>query len=334
MLALLILIGCRSSPPPEPSQPREPTATELVRPPEEPAAFGSIVLRLAEPPPPLQLDLGPDDVADLLGPLADDLVLLELDPGVLLRAAVQRIRDACGDDWDRDEPSYDCGATALGRTLGPDWQTTPEFAMVRLLTMTPGNAEPTGTSLQGVAGIADALSVGGGFGPVLADTLDKDIDRPAVGTTALVEAIRHGLLASHPQTTLDGRIPITLADALSDLATLGPRLGPMGDHPGVLDPGLSPFGRVLAEDFAMELTVASNLRILDGLDLSEGKGFLVTSTAERPVDLDFVDPERFAIRGLVDEPTIDLRLALTESSERSVACAGDVACYGNPPARR
>lgn len=335
MWTWLFLAYCAAPPddanPPDPDPPEPPVPTEAPVP-QAPAS----PVRLTVPPAddaPFSLDLSRDEVQALLGPIADELVLLELDPDVLLGGALAQIRAACGDDWTdpEAEPVYDCTTTALGATFGPDWATTPEFAMVRLLTMTPGNARMTGTSLETIADLADALGVGGGFGPVLADALQRDVDALAVADPALVDALREGLLATHPQTTSEGAIPITLEDVLTDLESLAGRLGPALDHPGIVDPGAPPFGRVIDDDFAMRLDVESNLVVADGIDCSEGKGYLVASTDDVPATIDFLDPERFALQGLVDGPTVDFRLALNEAPTFAGACLSSSTCWDNGP---
>ena len=322
---------------------------------EEEPATTTITLSLpAEPEGLLRLDLEREDVEALLGPIAADIELLSMDPDVLLYAALGMIRSACGTDWARDRanPSFDCDATALGRSFGADWAASPELAMVRLLTTTPANVDVRNTSLEGVAGAANGLNIGGGFADILADTLERDTTDLAVGDDALVAAIREGLLATHPATTATGELVITLEDALTDLATLGSTLGPSGAHPGVLDPTEVPFGRVLGEDFGMELAVESHLSVLDGIDLTggvggdsmggngaggPGKGYLVRvggtggAGGDAPVSLSFDDPERFQIRGLVDQPVVDLRLSMVEAPTRAEACTGSDACWPNAP---
>lgn len=315
MFAMVALLGLACRAPDEASPPNveapsspEPTAPTTG---EEPSPTTRVVsLSVAEAmSTPLTLEMTRDEVAELLGPIAADLKLLDLAPEVLLGAAIDQIRDACGSNFEGSDPDFDCAATDLGRSFGPDWASTPEFAMVRLLAMTPDNARVEGTSLEGVAATADALNIGGGFGQVLADTLERELDDLAVGTEALVEALRDGWLASHPAVSSDGRLPVTLADALSDLDTLATTLGPANGHPGIVNVDPPPFGQVLADDFGMALTMDSNLAVLDGLDLSAGgKGYLVASSGSDPVEFDFLDPDRFAITGLVDGPTVDLSL--------------------------
>lgn len=288
-----------------------------------------------EPAAPLVLSMDRREVEELLGPIATDIELLTLDPDVLLRSAVDTIRESCGIDWqnNKSDPDFDCSSTPLGATFGPDWQSTPEFAMVRLLTTTPANTDPRNTSLEGVANVANALGIGGGFSSILADTLERSTTDLAVGNDALIASIREGLLATHPNTTEDGSVPVTLHDALSDLATLDVTLGPAGDHPGIVTPSATVFGEVLGPDFEMDVEVDSQLSVLDGIDLSEGKGYLVLADASPPVSFDFLDPDTFQIRGLVDQPTVDLPLALYESPERAIPCTPDPACWNNLPGK-
>ncbi|MBX2799739.1 MAG: hypothetical protein KTR31_18820 [Myxococcales bacterium] len=296
------------------------------------AQEGAVVLQLApEDRERIELQMSRDEVAELLGSIAADIELLRLDPEILLRGALDQIRFACGDDWTNNERNtdYDCSLTPLGQSFGPDWDSTPEFAMLRLLTMTPNNADSDGTSLEGAANIADALGIGGGFDNVLADTLlvaDTDL---AVGNEAVVQILLTNLLATHPSLGADATIPVSLRDALTDLASLFDTLGPSGNHPGVVS--AAPFGQVLADDFSMGLALDSHLQVLDGIDLSAGKGFLVRSDAPDPVSMDFEDPERFTLQGIVDGPVVDLQLGLIDDPTAPVACTVDPSCYDDLP---
>ncbi len=98
-------------------------------------------------PPPLELKLDRAGVEELFGPIADDIELLELDALPLLDAALERIRNACGGDWRRDDhnPRLDCSLTEEGREFAPGG---PEQRLVRLLTMTPANADVEDTSVE------------------------------------------------------------------------------------------------------------------------------------------------------------------------------------------
>ena len=81
-----------------------------------------------------------DEVKDLFGAEADSIQLLSLDPSPLLQGTIEALRNACGTDWQLDDPdpNHDCSQTALGQSFnGGDWQNSAEFSMVRILTMTP-----------------------------------------------------------------------------------------------------------------------------------------------------------------------------------------------------
>lgn len=339
MVLWLLMAGCTApepvseavEPPPTSSLPSD-SGTTWTPPSDEEDAWITLSLP-AGAREPIVLEMSREEVDELLGPIAADLELLTLDPDQLLRAALQFIRNSCGTDWTSSDatPEFDCSLTELGRTYGPDWASSPEFATVRLLASTAYNTDPDGTSLEGVAGAANLLRIGGGFDDILADTLERGKGDLAVGDDALVGALRERLLATHPETTEDGGIPITLEDALADLDTLTDRLGPAGDHPGIVDPSERMVGEVLGPDFGMELEMASNLEVFDGVDLSVGKGYLVVSDGDDPVELDFLEPSRFRLQGLVDQPTTDLRFAMSESPDRAEACTPEVACWDNLP---
>lgn len=296
-------------------------------------------------PPEVALDLDREAVTQLFGDAAADIVLLSLDPIPLLESALDRIKSACGDDWRRDIPNpvFDCELTELGRSFrGRDgtWRTSPELSLVSILTTTPANADVDGTSIETLALIADTIGLGGGFGQILADSLEIGRTSEFLDTRAVAEGMRGGLLASHPAIPQDGRIPITLEDALTDLRTLGERLGPSGLHPGVIDPSVPTYGRVLADDFAMRASLVSNLRVLDGLDLDQGKDYIglildrTGPTFDDEVEFDFTDPARFGVRGLVDDPRIDLRFGAEENDRFIEACGGVATgrdCRNNQP---
>jgi hypothetical protein len=327
----------------EPSQPPAPDDTD-DGPPLGPPVEVTLRVPTADPPE-IRLDLDRDAVAELFGPAASEIVLLELDPMPLLTAALGQIKEACGTAWRRDvpRPTYDCALTELGRSFrGPDgtWRTSPELALIRILTMTPANADVDGTSIATLAGIADWLGLGGGFGQILSDSLAIARTEEFLDTEAVAQSLQATLLATHPAVNAAGRIPVTLEDALTDLRTLGERLGPSGAHPGVVDPSGPTYGRVLGDAFAMRAAVRSNLRVLDGLDLDVGKDYLglvvdrTGPTWDDEVEFDFTDPSRFDIVGVVERPVLDLRFGVRENPRFVPACTGVAAgadCRRNLP---
>lgn len=310
-------------------------------------AFGpeqEFELRLNDDPvPPLKLSMNKAEVAQLFGDKAGDILLVEVESKTLLENSLDEIKNACGTSWTADaaDPKHDCSKTPLGQTFkGPDdtWQTSAEYSLVRILTMTPANAEVEGTSIEGMQGLADGLGIGGGFGQILSESLGIKRTEPFITTPELVVALQQNLLATHPGVGGDGtKLPVYLDDALSDLTTLSTKLGPAGPHPGVIAPGFETKSEVLTADFAMNVEAASNLRLLDGVDLSKGKDYMSTvvdnvgPTFGDPLEFDFNDPAKFNITGVAADPRVDMRFALQENDAFINSCAGDDACKQNLP---
>jgi hypothetical protein len=311
------------------------------------AEFGpetELTLRISdETPPPLILQMGRDEVAELFGDVAEEIDLLELDSTPLLTNTLNAIKFACGDDWqlNQQDPNHDCSQTQLGQTFGNgNWETSPEYSMVRILTMTPANSVVDGTSLDGVAGLSDFLGLfTGGFSGMMAESLEIAETDEFLDTQSVVSSLRENLVGTHPEVSDEGKITITLADALADMATLNDRLGPVGEHPGILVPDFPTHGEVFGPDFQMNVVAESNLRVLDGVDLSSGKDFIsviVDNTGpsfEDEAEFDFNDPEKFSLTGLTANPSLDLRFAIYEHPSFIPACTEDVtpACINNSP---
>jgi hypothetical protein len=313
---------------------------------EEPGEFGpeqTFELRVVDdPPPPLVLEMDRDEVAELFGATAHDVLLLELDTAPLLTNTLEKIKFACGDSWGLDDPDpkHDCSLTPLGQTFqGTDgtWQTSAEYSMVRLLTMTPANVVVDGTSSESLRNLADALNVGGGYSQILAEALGIPRTAPVVSTPAMVAAFKEHFVASHPATTDDGNMRFTLADALSNLDTMTGRYGPQDGHPGVIDPTFPVHGEVFTDDFQMRAVAESNLRVVDGIDGDQGKGYMTVivdetgPTYDDALEFDFLDPERFRLDGIRENLTVDLRFKLYEDPAFIWSCTGDPPCQANEP---
>ncbi len=281
-------------------------------------------------PPPLELKLDRAGVEELFGPIADDIELLELDALPLLDAALERIRNACGGDWRRDDhnPRLDCSLTEEGREFAPGG---PEQRLVRLLTMTPANADVEDTSVEFIQDIANLLNIGGGFPQVLAEALQIQRTDPLLSREALLEALREDYLGTHPEVVGGRYIPVSLRDVLEDLQPLTQRFGPSGAHPGLFAPGFDVFSEVFGPDFEMRIEAESNLRVLDGLYLRMGNDSLVRKEGAGPLDLRFIDRGAFEITGLNPDLTMDLRVGLFEHPSYVPACAGDDRCMQNGP---
>lgn len=292
---------------------------------------------------PLVLDMDKAEVEELFGDVAGEILLLEIDSTALLTNILNEIRDACGTAWqqDNDDPNHNCNATALGQTFrGPDntWQTSAEYALVRILTMTPANAVVEGTSINGLQDLSDGLEIGGGYSQLLSEILGIPRTEAIVTTPFLVESMQEGFLGSHPNMPEDGSyIPVTLEDALADLGTLNQKLGPSGPHPGVVAPDFDVVGEIFGPDFNMHVEGDSNLQLLDGVDLSSGKDFIsvivdnIGPTFEDEVEFDFSDPEKFTLSGIVEDQVVDLRFRIDDHPTFVDSCSGANACQQNLP---
>jgi hypothetical protein len=356
---LAVLGGCGASPGREATEGgsddetggTEGGATESVDesggPPVGPEAM--FELRISdEAPAPLTLEMNKDEVAELFGARADEILLLELDSTPLLTSTLTTVRDACGLAWlfDEPDPNHDCSLTPLGQTfVGPDgtWQTSPEYAMVRLLTMTSANVDVSGTSSEGLAELADALSwIIDDYSQILSDVLAIERTETVITLESLVESFHDNFVATHPAVGESGALGLTLADALSNLSTLADRYGPMDGHPGVIDPSFPVQGEVFGPDFKMVAVADSNLRLVEGVDADQGqegagKGYasiVIDRTGpafEDELEFDFNDPEKFRVEGLVEDLTVDMRFKLSESPQFVPSCTGSDVCKGNLP---
>lgn len=298
--------------------------------------------------PTLQLALTQKGIDEVFSePIQREVRLLELDTTALITDAVTQIKTSCGTRWreNSEDPRHDCSATSYGKDRTPPipWQQTPEYSMVRLLTMTPANVVVRGTSLGNLQSLADALDIGGGFHDILADTLGIPPTQEIVSTAAVVRALQEFWLATHPEVLPGARLPITLYDSMHQLAPLSERFGPRGDHPGLLDSAFPPRAQLFTDAFQMKLSATSNLRWMDGVRLS-GAGMgalkdyiaLVVDTTgpsyDDVLEFDFNDPARFDVLGLVPAPRADLRMLLRENTSFIRTCTGDSpTCRNNLP---
>lgn len=313
----------------------------------EPGEFGpeeEFVLRIDDDPvAPVVMTMNRDELAALFGDAARDILLVEFETTSLIEHSLDAVKTACGTAWQDDTPApqYDCDATELGETFAPGpggtWESSPELALIRILTMTPANARVGGTTLANMQGLADAVMLGGGFGEILADILGISRTQEFIPTAALTAVLQRGLLATHPAIGGDGtRLRIYLDDALADLTTLTAKLGPTGAHPGVLDPDSPTRSEVLTAEFALTIEADSNLRMFEGVDLSAGKGYLSTivdgtgPSFDDPLEFDFEDPTKLSIVGVAPDPRVDLRLAFREHDEFVASCTGET-CKLNLP---
>lgn len=314
--------------------------------------------------PKVRLELTRAGISEIMNEqIQRDLTIAELDLDPVLRSALNSIKNACGVCWQNREPTpsegnyrcnnntsnYDCSRTDLGCSFGSGpncsgWQNSPEYALVRLLTMTPHNANIQGSSLGKMEGVVTSMRKYIGtmsFPELLSDALAIHQHREFVPTNAVVPALMDNLISTHPGFVDHGDgplLPVTLYDALRDLAPLSDVLGPAPNgHPGVADPSFPIHGVVFPMDtFRMILVAESNLRWHDGLQLGAGKNYISTifddvgPTFDDIVEFDFFNPETFSIVGLPAMPTVDLRFSLYESPRNIPVCSGS-ACKSHFP---
>lgn len=305
----------------------------------------------------VNLELTKDGLKDVMNlEIQKELRLAELDLEPVLFAALERIKSACGTWWKGTQGAnnvskYDCTVTDLGCSFGSGpsctgWQSSPEYAMVRLLTMTPANGNIEGSSLGQMAAVVDAINrmtfgLIDSFADVIASTLKIGVNDTYVSTDAVVQALKEDLFKTHPSFIQKGDkylLPVRLYDALNDLEPLIDVLGPASNgHPGIADPSFPTHGVVLPNDtFRMLLVAESNLRWHDGLQLGSGKNYISTivddvgPTFDDVMEFDFYDPTRFKIIGLPAEPTVDMRFSLYETPENISVCS-DSSCKNHGP---
>ncbi|WP_437907046.1 hypothetical protein WME95_03805 [Sorangium sp. So ce327] len=291
--------------------------------------------------PTTELTLDKKKTLDLVGDDgAAQLTLLDLDTERLLRSALDQIQNACGASWRNDavDPRYDCSLTLLGESFGAEWRTSPEFAFLRLLTMTPANADMTGTSLDELKRFFDSNSgvLSRDFASILAEALGASRTDPFLPADELIRALQHQSLGTHPAIPdMDGqKLPISLHDALNNLTPLSEKLGASGDHPGVLvrdDGTFTTKSDLLRPDFEMHIVAESGLRRVMGVDLSRGGGDMFVQEGDAPLRFDFNDAEKLRITGVAESPIIDLRIALREVPSSVPSCTETPACHGNSP---
>ncbi|HZX89677.1 MAG TPA: hypothetical protein VFE67_03470, partial [Rudaea sp.] len=100
------------------------------------------------------------------------LVLANVDPAPAISTTLATMVTQCGTGWqfDQADPNYDCSATGW-KGFDGTWQTSGEYRLVRLLTLTPANSYLSGSIEQPLINIASSLSIGGGAPQMISDTL-------------------------------------------------------------------------------------------------------------------------------------------------------------------
>lgn len=333
-------------------------------------------LRIDDSPvPPVRLAMDRAKVLEVFGVEATkNIKLLDVETTKLLGSVLDQIQNACGDWWggstwvkdtaDKDKdgdtnelivkppPPPDCSkGNELGKSFGPAWKTSPEFAMVRLLSMTPGTVDVDGTSLQTTKEyLAVNPKVPFTLEGLLADSLGITVSTGFIPLEQLTLALQQTLIASHPASTRSqtdpavgdpsGKLPVTLYDALMDMQPLADKFsasGQPGDpdyHPGILLPDDASFttrSDALTPAFEMRAVADSNLRLVEGIDLSRGAGSMFISSAASPLAFDFLDPDKVQLLGIADAPTVDMRMQIHEVDGVVPSCEASAQCQSNYP---
>ena len=210
------------------------------------------------------------------------------------------------------------------RRLDPATLTPAAQNLQKLLLMTPETADLTGTSLEQLIALSPLL----GIAPrdVLAGLLGVNVEDTFLKSDVIAQAILDGVIRTHPNAqrrpgpvdaahpdglyaVAPGTLPITLADAVSDFATLADRFGPY-DKNGLVHPGFiagTTRAKVLSDDFSMTVRANANALPYKGLDLTRCEEASVNSVPSQIRGLfDFDDPNWLRINGLVEgTPKID-----------------------------
>lgn len=224
--------------------------------------------------------------------------------------------------------------------------------MRTLLNITPDNVDLSGTSLEELIGLSQA--VGLPAAKALADIFEIGITENFIPIEANTQAVVEGLIASHPATQWrdgpidaehpDGKwavapnsLPITLGDVVGNFEGLTERFGPVetefGMHPGFIQEaeGFS----VVEDEFVMTVKVDLNALPYKGADLTDGSSASVNSVASQidsvfPVD----DPDWMRVEGLVEDPTISKMTVIMVENDGFIpgGTAKDPAPEGNSPA--
>ncbi len=247
------------------------------------------------------------------GGVAEQITMLELDLYPVVSGSLGLITEACGPGWAWSDVTASCPA---------QWGQA-EINMFQLITMTPANVNVAGTSIEGMEDLASTLSSLGlisDFHEILAESLGIGLYDTIVSPAAMANAMFWDVMVPHPNTTSDGYVVVTMADALEDMTGLAAKFDAAGSHPGFLDSvNGSTYAEVMTPSFQMSMVAASNLHWHDGVDLASGKAYLAVNadvtgpTYDDVLEFDFLSPSTFTISGLAANPTVDLVFKMYEN---------------------
>jgi hypothetical protein len=243
------------------------------------------------------LRLDKDGIQELL--TVDDqraITLVEIPLRAAIVNALRTIRDAATNGTDTSA-----------------WRAA-EWNMYRLLNMTPDTADLRGSSVDALLTIAAAV----GLPParVLAQLLDIGVTDTFIDADVIADVVLERVIGSHPNITRDGSnnivLKLSMYDVFQELATVAPRFGRAGAHPGFLRGATR--AKVFEPGFALAIPVVSTLVQYVGVDAKRGtKDFIFLRGGEDVLEFDFLS-DRFSVVGLVDEPAVDLSFVLEENT--------------------
>lgn len=228
--------------------------------------------------------------------------------------------------------------TRLAGTPSEEAYALPQPAqnLWRLLNMTPANAIVTGTRLEGLLALGEAV----GISParVLSDLTGLGENDPIIPIPIAAEAVVEDVISTHPNAqhrrgrvsvehpdglypVTPGTIPLLLLDVATDLTDLAVRFGPAPLDPanpgGLVHPGFIRAASGLATTGEVTMTVKASLDALPfkGVDLEDGSVGNVNSLRyQARTAFDFSDPTWLTVDGLTPEVTIrNLTMAIVEN---------------------
>ncbi len=232
-------------------------------------------------------------------------------------------RSVLTDIWVLDLPLEGLVENAMGQVLAMDEAALAEAPQATrnlhaLLSMTPDDADLSGTSLEELIALSGAI----GIPPAkaLANLMGIGVTDPIVPVEDVAAAFVETVVASHPNAMTrpgpvddahpDGRwpvapgtIPVTLDDVAFNFETLPEKFGPVGDHPGIVEDARGVL--VTEDDFRFTVKVSAQALPYKGVELPTAAKATVNSKPGQIEHLfDFSDPAWLAIDGLVPEPRI------------------------------
>ncbi len=226
-----------------------------------------------------------------------------------------------------------------------------ERNMVRLLNMTPANADLSGTPMANLLNLAPQVGIAAP--EVLAESMGIEVDAPFLGGEALAGSLVDNVISSHPNARRrpapvsdahpdgtapvpKGHLPVTLEDVATGLETLsqtyGPYVAPGETHPGFVSGATK--ADMLEPGFFMAVRANANALPFKGCDLSHAAAGSVTSIGKESTPLfDFSDPNWITIVGVVEKPAVtEMQFTIVEAP--GFVKAGDSALplpMGNGP---